>query len=333
MSSAMPNKIQIAPDGPTFEALPGETILQAARRNGQTLPYECGWGSCGTCKVELVEGAVDLIFKDAPAVSLRDARRRRILACQCRPTSDIVITLPSGEWAGMPLPCREHTAKLSVVEELAPEIRRFTFHTEGGADFLPGQYAILHLPNDIRRSYSMCNLPDGKTLQFIAKRYHGGVGSNALSDLALGSRITVEAPFGVCTLRRKPGRKVFVAGGTGVSPILSMIRQAAEESVDFDAPVDVIYGARSPADLAAGGELAAAAARIRHARYTPVVEMPPEGWAHQHGYVTNAITALVDAPTQAEFYVAGPPVMVNSVKAQLKEAGVPITQVHYDSFG
>lgn len=329
----MSHKIQIAPDGPVFEAQPGETILQAARRNGQILPYECGWGSCGTCKVGLVEGSVELIFKDAPAISPRDARRGRILACQCRPTSDIAITPPPGEWAGMPLPCHERTAELRAVEELAPEIRRFTFLVEGGADFLPGQYAILHLPGGIRRSYSMCNLPDGNKLQFIAKRYQGGVGSNALADLAPGSRITIEAPFGVCILRQKPGRKVFVAGGTGISPILSMIRQAAEEAVDFDAPVDVIYGARSPADLAAGDELAAAAARIRHARYTPVVEMPSEGWVHQQGYVTNAITALVEAPTRAEFYVAGPPVMVNSVKTQLKEAGVPITQVHYDSFG
>ncbi|MFC2253504.1 2Fe-2S iron-sulfur cluster-binding protein [Labrys portucalensis] len=329
----MSHKIKIAPDGPTFEALPNETILQAARRNGQTLPYECGWGSCGTCKVGLVEGSVVLIFKDAPAVSPRDARRGRILACQCRPTSDIIITPPAGEWAGMPLPCFERTAELNAVEELAPEIRRFTFRIEGGADFLPGQYAILHLPDDVRRSYSMCNLPDGETLQFIAKRYRGGVGSNALADLAPGSRITIEAPFGVCTLRRKPGRKVFVAGGTGVSPILSMISQAAQEAIDFDAPVDVIYGARTPADLAAGDELGAAIARIPHARYTPVVEAPPEGWVHQQGYVTDAITALVEAPTQAEFYVAGPPVMVNTVKVQLKEAGVPITQVHYDSFG
>ncbi|MBT9160408.1 MAG: Toluene-4-monooxygenase electron transfer component [Dehalococcoidia bacterium] len=329
----MPNRIQISPDGPTFEALPHETILRAAHRNGQSLPYECGWGSCGTCKVELLGGSVELIFKDAPAITPRDARRARILACQCRPTSDITISLPSGEWAGTPLPCHERIAELSAVEELAPEIRRFTFNVEGGADFLPGQYAILHLPDDIRRCYSMCNLPDGKALQFIAKRYQGGVGSNALSDLAPGSRITIEAPFGVCTLRRKAGRKVFVAGGTGVSPILSMIRQAAEEAVDFDAPVDVIYGARSPVDLAAGNELAAAAARIPCARYTPVVEVPPDGWAHLQGYVTNAITTLVDTPTQAEFYVAGPPVMVNSVKAHLKEAGVPITQIHYDSFG
>lgn len=329
----MSHKIQIAPDGPIFEARPDETILQAARRNGRILPYECGWGSCGTCKVGLVEGSVDLIFKDAPAVSPRDALRGRVLACQSRPTSDIIITPPPGHWEGLPLPCQECTGELIAVEELAPEIRRFTFRVEGGAEFLPGQYAILHLPGGIRRSYSMCNLPCGDTLQFIAKRYDGGAGSNALADLAVGTCITIEAPFGVCTLRKKVGRKVFVAGGTGISPILSMIRQAAEEAVDFNAPVDVIYGARSAVDLAAGNELAAAAARVRHARYTPVVEMPPEGWGYQKGFVTNAITALINAPTEAEFYVAGPPVMVNSVKAQLKEAGVPITQVHYDSFG
>jgi toluene monooxygenase electron transfer component len=64
-----------------------------------------------------------------------------------------------------------------------------------------------------------------------------------------------------------------------------------------------------------------------------VVEQAPEGWAHATGFVTDAIAATIDAPAGAEFYVAGPPAMVNAVKALLRRAEVPITQVHYDSFG
>ena len=326
-------RILIEPDGIEIAARADETILQAARRAGVDLPYECGWGSCGVCKLTLVSGEIELIFPGAPAFSQRDARRGRILVCQARATSDLTIRRNPGEWAGMPVRCVEQMATLRRTEELGPEIRRFTFETEHAAQFLPGQYAILHLGENLRRAYSMCNLPEGRLLQFIAKRYQGGGGSNALARMQPGQSLKIEAPFGACTLSRRPGRKVFVAGGTGISPILSMVCQAAEEGFDFEAPAHVIYGARSPAELAGGDLLEQAVRRIPNAQYLPIVEVAPVGWRHATGFVTDAVVATVPELSAAEYYVAGPPMMVNAVKALLGCAEVPITQVHYDSFG
>jgi len=326
-------RIHIEPDGIDVEAMEDETILQASRRAGVVLPYECGWGSCGACKVTLLEGQVELIFPEAPAVNPRDARRGRVLACQSRALSDLKIARGAGESTGTARRCVEQKATLRRVEDLGSEIRQFTFETTEPVDFLPGQYAILHLGERLRRCYSMCNLPGGNVLQFIAKRYQNGAGSNALAALRFGESITIEAPFGVCTLKRGPGRKVFVAGGTGISPILAMVREAAERELDFEAPVHVIYGARSPAELAAAEMLQQAADRVPRARYLPVIEDAPSGWPHARGFVTDAIAATIDDPGSAEFYVAGPPAMVSAVKTLLRRADVPITQVHYDSFG
>lgn len=324
--------VTIEPDGTRFDARADETLLQAARRAGLALAHECGWGSCGTCKVTLVAGETALLFPAAPAISPRDARTGRILACQSVAQSDLAIRLSPAAPPPLALPSREQRAELVAVEDLAPDIRRFTFRPEGSADFLPGQYAILHLAPGLRRAYSMCNLPDGQTLQVISKRYPGGAGSNALATLQPGAALTIEAPFGTCTLKTRPGRKVFVAGGTGISPILSLVSLAARDGVDFAAPVDVIYCARRPADLAAGDELAAATARIGGAVYRPVVA-EGAGADHATGLATDAIAATGFDPETVEFYVAGPPVMVHAVKAQLREAGVSITRVHYDSFG
>lgn len=326
-------RITIEPDGRCFDARADETLLEAARRNGITLPHECGWGSCGTCKVTLLEGETELCFAAAPAVSPRDARTGRIVACQSMARSDLSIKLPPGEWHAPAIACLEQEAELVAVEELAPEIRRFSFRTEGPADFLPGQYAILHLGSRLRRAYSMCNLPDGKVLQVISRRYPGGAGSNALAVMRPGDRLALEAPFGTCTLKKRPGHKIFVAGGTGISPILSLVAQAASEGVDFSAPTDILYCARRPADLAAGDELADAASRIASARYRPCVEDDKGAGGYLSGRATDALAALDYDPLQAEFYVAGPPVMVNAVKAYLKEAGVSLTRIHYDSFG
>jgi len=329
----MTRQLRIEPDGVAIDAVEHETILQAARRGGVALPYECGWGSCGSCKVTLVDGQVDLMFPGAPAVNPRDSRRNRILACQSRALSDVTIARGPGDWSAPAPRCVEQQAILRDVEYLAPEIRQFTFETSEPIDFLPGQYAILHLGVGLRRCYSMCNLPGSPLLQFISKRYNGGKGSNVLAALTRGARITIEAPFGSCTLRRRPGRKVFVAGGTGIAPILAMMREAAEAQLDFGSPVDLIYGARTPADLVTADMLEAAIARVAHSRYLPVVEQAPAGWPHAAGFVTDAIKATIADPAAAEFYVAGPPGMVNTVKTLLRGADVPITQVHYDSFG
>ena len=218
----------------------------------------------------------------------------------------------------MPVRCVEQMATLRRTEELGPEIRRFTFETEHAAQFLPGQYAILHLGENLRRAYSMCNLPEGRILQLIAKRYEDGVGKQSLARMQPGQRLTIEAPFGACTLSRKPGRKVFVAGGTGISPILSMVCQAADERFDFEAPAHVIYGAPSPAELAAGDLLEQAVRRIPHAQYLPVVEVAPVGWRHATGFVTDAIVTTIAELSAAEYYVAGPPIMVNAVKTLLQ---------------
>lgn len=326
-------RVTIEPDGRGFDALPTETLLEAARRGGIALPHECGWGSCGSCKVSVLQGMTELLFPGAPAISPRDIRTGRTVACQAMARSDLVIKLQPGDRLPPPVDVRQQEAELISVEELAPEVRRFTFRAEGRADFLPGQYAILHLGPGLRRAYSMCNLGDGETLQVISKRYPGGAGSNALAAMRPGERLVLEAPFGTCTLRKRPGRKIFIAGGTGISPILSLTRQAAAEAFDFGAPVDIIYCARRPVDLAAGDELAAAARAISGAHYCPCIEEGVPDETFVIGRATDAMARLDFDPQQTEFYVAGPPVMVNAVKAQLKETGVPITRIHYDSFG
>lgn len=325
--------VTIDPGGTSFYARPDETLLQAARRSGLHLPHECGWGSCATCKVTLVAGETELLFAGAPAINPRDARTGRIVACQSMARSDLTIRLSPATPLPAALPSQELRADLITVEVLAPEIRRFTFRPEAGAGFLPGQYAILHLGPGVRRAYSMCNLPDGKTLQVISKRYPGGAGSNALAAMRPGDALTLEVPFGTCTLNPSAGRKIFIAGGTGISPILALVRQVARDGTDFGAPLDVIYCARQPADLAASGELATAVAQIPGARYRPYVEDNMGSGTLATGRATDAVLATDFTPDAAEFYVAGPPVMVHAVKVKLKEAGVPMTRIRYDSFG
>lgn len=124
-------RVTVAPGGQVFDVRHGERILAAARRAGIWLPFECGWGSCGTCKATLVEGDVELLFADCPSVNERDARRRRTVTCQTTPTSDIVIKPNWAESAPrLERPTADYQARLTHVDMLGPQLRKFTFELD-----------------------------------------------------------------------------------------------------------------------------------------------------------------------------------------------------------
>ncbi len=319
-----------------FVARPGERLLAAARRAGVWLPFECGWGSCGTCKLTLVEGEAELLAPDAPALSPADARRRRILACQSAAASELTLkthlAAPALR-AGPPArrPTRDHVAELTGSEPAGPDIRLFSFALDGVSRYLPGQYAILELGPGLRRCYSMAGLPGAAAVEFIAKRYPGRPGSTALFSLRPGDQVPAELPYGDTWLRPGGRDVVLVAGGTGVSPVLALLRQLA--SLSYAGRVDVVYGANTPAELVFAGELEALVGRLPAAALHPTVLRPHTAWSGGTGLVTGTLARLLPGSGDADYYVAGPPVMVDSTLAVLREGGVSLDRVHYDRFG
>ncbi|WP_093228713.1 2Fe-2S iron-sulfur cluster binding domain-containing protein [Thermoflavimicrobium dichotomicum] len=329
--------VTIEPSGRSFTVEEGETILGAARRAGIWLPFECGWGSCGMCKATLVEGNVKCMLPEAPALSERDQRRRRIILCQSVPESDVVLkgcTLL--EEPPENLATADYRAVIAEVEELAPEVARFRLQLDRPADYRPGQYAILNLGDGLRRAYSMANLPGTREVDFIARRYPNGSGSQKLFSLSPGTELTLELPYGTAYLRETSRPLVFIAGGTGIAPILAMTREWASNGGRTGKSLTIFYGARTPEDLVCLEELQQLTGSFPQAQVIPVVNEGGAGWSGEVGFVTDALLGRLAEPwDEYEFYMAGPPVMVQSVLKLLEEEGrgVSITQVHYDSFG
>ncbi|MCF7550846.1 2Fe-2S iron-sulfur cluster binding domain-containing protein [Pseudonocardia sp. WMMC193] len=323
-------RVQVAGTDHEVVVRPGDRILPAARRAGVWLPFECGWGTCGTCKVTLVEGEVEGLFPAAPAIDRRDERRRRILTCQSTPRSDVVIkALRVGEVEERPT--RDHAAVLVESEELAPQVRRFRFRTDEPVSYRPGQYAILDLGPDLRRCYSMAGPPGGCTVDFIAKRYDGKPGSGRLFELEIGDEVPMELPYGDMWLRAGERPVVLTAGGTGVSAVLAIMHQLAASGSERE--VHVLYGVNTEADLAAHDELCELAAKLPAAQAHAVLLRPSEAWTGRAGLVTDALADLLEGVDDAEHYFAGPPVMVDAVTALLRERGTSLDRVHYDRFG
>jgi toluene monooxygenase electron transfer component len=325
------HRVSIVGSDTSFDVPHGERILTAARRAGAWLPFECGWGGCGTCKVTVVEGETELLWP-APSVDPRDERRRRIVACQSTATSDLSIR--AGHASGEPAPerpVRDHRGRLSGRDDLGPDLARFRFLLRADAVFRPGQHAILELGDGLRRCYSLAGQPGSREVSFIAKRYPGRPGSNRLFTLIEGDEISLELPYGDMFVRAGDDPVVLVAGGTGISAVLSMAEGLA--CAASGRAVHVFYGAGTRAELVCWEELERAAARLPDGHLHGALLEPSAGWAGVVGFVTAALAARLPHLQDAVFHVAGPPPMTDATLQLLREHGIQLDRVHYDSFG
>ena len=326
------HRVAIADSDTSFEVAPGERILTAALRAGAWIPFECGWGSCGTCKVTLVEGEVDTLFAEAPAISPRDARRNKVLACQTTPTSDLVIKPTWVEDSPRDgLAAERCAATLTTKDEIGPAIFRLGFTLEHVVPFREGQHAVIEVSDALRRCYSMSNRPGTATAEFIMKRYDGKLGSETVSALSPGDDVVIEMPFGEMWLQDTDAPICLVAGGTGIAPILSLLHQL---SADRDPrPVRVIYGANVLDELVCWEDLASLAGELPDSVLIGALARPHPGWEGVEGLVTHALEPILEDLKAAEFYIAGPPIMTNAVRKQLGENGIQLDRIRYDSFG
>lgn len=321
----------------SFPCAEDDTLLRAGLRAGFGLPYECNAGSCGTCKVELVAGEIDSLRPDAPGLAETDRARNRVLACQARPASDCDIKVRlRPENVPLHRPAR-FAATLTRTRDLTYDMREFTFAARGAPGFRSGQYALFYLPGlDAPRTYSMSNADDGSgEWQFIVRRVPGGVGTVTLFDrVKPGMEIRLDGPYGMAFLREDSARDIVcIAGGSGLAPILSIVRGAARLPRREGRCIHVFYGARTQLDLCGREELAELTGLGDALTFQVALSEPDAAWTGATGFVHERVREFVgDRWAKFDYYFAGPPPMVEAVQRMLIERRVPFPQVHFDRF-
>jgi propane monooxygenase reductase subunit len=203
--------------------------------------------------------------------------------------------------------------------------------------YWPGQYVDIAIPDtDETRSFSMANTSSKGTgrLEFIIRVYPEGRFSEFLdTKLAVGDRLDVVGPFGVFTLR--DGRDcdlVFVGGGAGMAPILSVLRSLAERGSTRKATY--YYGARTRADLCFEDELRALERSMADFTFVPALSEPVTGeeWDGEVGLVTDVVRRHETDLSDSDSYVCGPPPMVEAAMEVLAALGAPDKHIYYDKF-
>lgn len=331
-----PWRVQID-GGAGFEVSAQEDVLlRGAVRAGTGWPYECSVGGCGACRYELLDGEVEDVWPQAPGLSARERARGKRLACQTRVKGDLRVRVRTDDALRPVIAPRRLEARLAWSRALTGDLREFGFRTAGPASFLPGQYALLHLPGvPGARAYSMSNLAnDDGTWQFVVRRVPEGRGSRVLFEgLAVGQVIELDGPYGHAWLRPSPERDVVcIAGGSGLGPMLSIARGVL--AGDDRRRAQFFVGMRSQADL--GCLDALADLDTSRVAVTTVLSEPRElpRWEGPSGFVhEEAERCIGPAHDRFDYYFAGPPAMVDAVQQLLMvRKQVPFDRIHFDRF-
>jgi toluene monooxygenase electron transfer component len=188
----------------------------------------------------------------------------------------------------------------------------------------------------------MAGPPGSTEVSFVVKRYPGRPGSERAFALAPGEELDVELPYGDMWLRDGDRPAVLVAGGTGISAISALAQHLAGRSgtvarttaaEQVSRPVHVFYGAATRAELVCWDELVEHTTAMPDGHLHGALVNPGAGWVGAVGFVTAPLTERLAGLLDADFYVAGPPVMTDAVTALLRAHGVQLDRVHHDSFG
>jgi toluene monooxygenase electron transfer component len=328
--------VQSGQDTVSFACGIDETLLSAGLRAGLGIPYQCCSGICGSCRFEVASGEVRSRWPDAPGLSPRDRRLHRQLACQSRPLTDCVIRLRLDASYVCATKPQRRTAVLRAIEPVTPDIRRVTVATGGAADFLAGQFVLVHHPDMVApRAFSMSNTQNGEGIwEFHIRQIPGSEFTTALLASAAGATLALEGPYGMAYLRPASDRPVLcVAGGSGISPMLAIARALARGR--SARPLHFYIGGRAPGEVSALLPIAEAACGT--CRFHLGAAVSDAGRAAEWNGETGPIHALVERDLAArlgdfDIYLAGPPAMVQACLAMLLRCDVAADRVHYDAY-
>lgn len=307
------------------------TILDAALDSGVPFPHGCRTGECGTCKCLLLSGDVAMKNYDSSALSPAEQAAGFVLACRARPRGDVHVSWLGGT-VSVELPVRRLSAQVTNIEQVSPLIKRLYLWPEEPLQFAAGQFARLSFAGLPPRAYSMAGMPGEEALEFHVRLIPGGRVSGHIAErLRVGDSVRVEGPYGSAHLRPDDdGPLVLVAGSSGLAPAKSIARTALARQPDRR--VHLYFGVRDECHVYDERVLRLLASRHHNLRIEIVLSEPAGATPRRRGNLAEAVLQDLATHRDAQFYVAGPPEMVNGVTQALAAADVAREQIHADPF-
>ena len=322
-------ELVVHPLARTIPIEPGANLLDTLREHNIPISYSCTAGRCGTCRCKVVEGAVLESGQEAKITNPNEDRF--VLACTSVLTESCVIEVPEPDEV-INHPARIVKAEVVAIEDQTHDIKRLILRPAKPLAFSPGQYATLQFTPEHVRPYSMAGLQDDRDLEFHVRIVPGGrVSGYVAQDLKVGDSVRVSGPLGAAYLRRKhEGPMLCVAGGTGLAPVLSIVRGALAEGMRN--AIHVYFGVRSERDIYCTDELFRLAECHPNLTVHVVVAEGSGNPALRSGVVTEAVARDWSSLDGWRAYLCGAPPMVDAATAVARERGVETNHIYADAF-
>jgi Na+-transporting NADH:ubiquinone oxidoreductase subunit F len=252
-----------------------------------------------------------------------------------------------------------HAAKVHLVENLTHDTKLVRFQLLDGdlLHFTAGQFVILSVPESflqewnaryktsytaIARPYSFASSPSRLPFFDLIVKLAGpppgkdvppGVGSSYVHQLKTGDSVRFSEPMGELSASPDTGRPVIiVAGGTGAAPFLSFFQSWFENDSPHKSRIYFFFGVRSRCDLFLHDQFQRWAAGRKDFIYVPSLSSPEDSvqWSGETGYISVVLGKHIEAPSEADAYVAGSPVMLREVEKVLLTKGITQERIHHD---
>ncbi|MDQ3059444.1 MAG: 2Fe-2S iron-sulfur cluster binding domain-containing protein [Pseudomonadota bacterium] len=323
----------------SFDCAPEQNLIDAAAAVSIILQAQCRQGNCGACHASVSAGEYALGAHNPDA--LPSGQPGAILMCCTTPQSDLRINLPYDHSKVLFQTVPRRSAEIVALETVAENTVLLKLRLDADADcgsaaeFEPGQFMEIEIPgSQERRAYSLANTGnwDG-SLEFLIRLQPGGVFSAFLREHAQpGIKLAVRGPLGAFGIEPASMRpRWFVAGGTGLAPVLSMLRRMAEFQEMHEARL--FFGVNRESELFSLDELARLKIELPQLKVDVCVWKPEGDWQGFRGTPADALQqALTEAPAQPDIYLCGPAPLVNAVEKTAVAFGLPMERVFSERF-
>ncbi len=338
----MKYQLQILPSGHRTQIDDQCGLVEALEQQGFVTPHSCLAASCGVCRARLVSGQVSYDNDQVlHALSDEEMAAHYILPCVARAQSDLVL-----EWPDVLAPGERAVQRLSLavlgVEALnadagagdagvADTFRvRMQLPPSTRPRFDAGQYLLLVMPDGSERAFSIASAPESSELELHIRAVPGHQSAlDVVEHFRRRSIVTVKLPLGRARLPENDQPLLLIAGGTGLSPMKSVIESLMARGVSR--PVYLYWGVAEAQQLYLHEQLQAWVTAHDWLHYTPVLAGTHADWTGARGFPhEHALADHAGGLTQMAIFVSGSEPMARVVYAALKALQISDENIYCD---
>ncbi len=316
----------------------GSSLLSSLSSQKIFISSACGGkGTCGLCKVKVLDGAGPLLPTEEPYLDKKEIEAHIRLSCQVKVRNNLKIEIPEELFN-----IREYNCKCEEIRDLTHDIKLFRFKLVEPPDinYIPGQYMQLLAPayekskEEVYRAYSIASNPSDKNIvDFIIRLVPGGICTTYCFEyLKTGNDVKMNGPYGKFRLTDTDTEMIWIAGGSGMAPFVSFLHHM--KNTNNRRKVTFYFGANKVKELFLLNEMKLFEKDLPNFKFVPVIYKPDEDerWDKDTGLVTEAVGRRNENLANIEGYLCGSPGMIDASIKVLKQLGMNEEKIYYDKF-